>query len=218
MATSKKIAHKKRGAKRTTDAPPDSRPRRAAGRSSPPESKGDEFAAGLVADLRARGIKDDGVAYLLTMEADRLLHAARQIVPPAAPQNAPLSATKSALALEVLRLAEQSFESGEETPDAAGEQASILREALRCAKDDLRLILAASEHLSSTDFTYDGLRAQARIDLALAIYKFKTAEEPGGEVSRTADAVGREADRVCKQAERSRKQIVDAAIAERVAS
>src|SRR4051794_25085601 len=109
--TTKKIAHNKRGAKRTTDAPPASRTRRARGRLSPPEWKADDFAAGLVADLRARGIKDDGVAYLLTMEADRLVNAARQIVPPPSPKNEPLSPKKSELALEVIRLAEQSFES-----------------------------------------------------------------------------------------------------------
>ena len=192
MATKKKIAQSKRGTKhvRATAATTSRRAKNAPGLRVLREERSTALAEGLVAECRARGIQDDGIAFLLTMEADRIMKAASALVPPPAkePEAAPLSSKQSELARKIIAAVGQSFETGEEIP---GERprVAILREALRAAKDDLALLAAAQRQLENVDSaTRAFIRAEHRIDLALALHAFLTAEdEPASEtVSRAA--------------------------------
>ncbi len=87
-----------------------------------------------------------------------------------------LSERHSELLLEIVKLAETSFDSGEESPDADS-SSEILREALRSAKDDLRLLAAAQRQLGDVEAAAAAFtRAECRIDLALALHEFRMAE------------------------------------------
>jgi hypothetical protein len=78
-------------------------------------------------------------------------------------------------ALRLLRLVEQTFCTND---DLASQEphVAILREGLRCARDDLRFLAAASRQLeisTDSDLAAAFTRAEDRASLALALYEFK---------------------------------------------
>jgi hypothetical protein len=200
--TNKKIARTTKGRKRLTKRPgvpksekaknktergstriaPDETPlpeglvERAAERAGYSATRGPAFTAETIDQCRRAGIKDRGIAAILRLEAEEMCEAANDLLSKP-DEGAPWPGEKAKKARAVLELVERSFESGSEVPGVNLKSTVLLREALRAARDDMWVITTTARHTDIDDTSRAELRAETRIDLALALHDFLREEE-----------------------------------------
>lgn len=124
------------------------------------------YADRMAERLGLAGFGREETAFLLRVVGHRLfVEGTAREQSPAAPGAAP-DADVFRAAMEIVELSEYSFTfEGEVCPDPA----RILREALRCASEDLETVGNADTEISSSIAE----RAQRRIDLALKLFSFR---------------------------------------------
>lgn len=145
-------------------------------------------------NMRSRGITDDGMAFILSMEAKKLTQAAAKLVP--LPVDPALSQERINLALAVVDRANRIFETGEEVPNPTDKAGAILREALRSAKGDIHALMAASRQLDTPEaLAYSAMQAEDRIALALALHEYYVAAAADDLAAMVVNSVGARVER-----------------------